>query len=256
MSPPVAFVTGAAKGIGEGAARRLATDGWSLVLLDLDPKVEAVAAALAAETGVEVVAEVGSVAREDDVDGAIGRLVERFGGIDLAVANAGIGTVGELVDLDPADFDRTVAVNLRGVFLTCRAAGRIMRDQRRGSIVTIGSVFGWAPEPEAACYSATKAAIHALSQALAAELAPYGVRVNSIAPGYIETEGQWGACRARAETVGITFDEEVARIRGMVPLGRHGRPDEIGATVAFLASDDASYITGHTLGVTGGVVSR
>lgn len=255
-----AFVTGAARGLGEGVARRLARDGWSVLLLDIDPDVTKTASALAQEFGLPEARLIGCVAdvsREDQMEQAVSLAVERFGGLDLAVANAGIGGVEtELIDLEPPDFDRIVAVNLRGVYLTCRIAGRVMRAARKGSIITISSIFGQEPYPRVAAYSATKAGVIALTQALALELAPYGIRVNSIAPGYMATEMQWAGLRARAAYAGITFEEERQRVVKMVPLGRHGTGDDIGAAVAFLASEEASYITGATLGVTGGVVRR
>lgn len=255
-----AFVTGAARGLGEGVAGRLARDGWSVLLFDQDPSVVETAERLATEVGApagQLVGIAGSVAEEDAVEAAVQQAVERFGGLDLVVANAGVGGAEvDLIDLDPADFDHTVSVNLRGVYLTCRAGGRVLREARRGSIVTISSIFGWEPYPRAAAYSATKAGVMALTHALSLELAPYGVRANSIAPGYMATEMQWEGLRSRAAHRGITFDEEVADVRRLVPLGRHGTGEEVGAAVAFLASEDASYITGHTLGVTGGVVRR
>jgi NAD(P)-dependent dehydrogenase (short-subunit alcohol dehydrogenase family) len=255
-----AVVTGAARGLGEGVAARLARDGWSVVLFDNDPAVEGTAERLADELDLPdgtLAHRVGSAADEEDVDALVQDAVERFGRLELAVANAGVGGAEvELVDLDPAEFDRIVSVNLRGVFLTCRAAGRVLRQARRGSIVTISSIFGWEPYPRTAAYSATKAGVIALTQAMAAELAPYGVRANSIAPGYMATEMQWEGLRARAAHAGITFEDEVARVRAMVPLGRHGTGDDVGSAVAFLASDDAAYITGETVGVTGGVVRR
>ena len=255
-----AVVTGAAQGLGEGIARRLARDGWSVLLFDIDKAVLKTAQALASELQLpeeNLAAIVGDVADHEQVEKAFAYAIERFSGLDLAVANAGIGGVEvDLVDLEPADFDRIVAVNLRGVYLSCRSAGRHMRKVGRGSIVTISSIFGQEPYPRVATYSATKAGVIALSQALALELAPYGVRVNSIAPGYMATEMQWAGLRSRAAQAGISFEEERQRVVKMVPLGRHGTGADIGATVAFLASDEAAYITGATLGVNGGVVRR
>jgi NAD(P)-dependent dehydrogenase (short-subunit alcohol dehydrogenase family) len=204
-----------------------------------------------------VVPAVVDVSVEADVQKAVELAVERFGGLNLVVANAGVGGVEiDLLDLEPVDFDRIVAVNLRGVYLTCRFAGRVLREARSGCIVMTSSIFGQEPFPRAAAYSATKAGVIALCQSLALELAPYGVRVNNIAPGYMATEMQWAGLRARAAHAGITFEEERLRVVNMVPLGRHGTPDDFGAAVAFLASDDAAYITGASLGVTGGVVRR
>jgi NAD(P)-dependent dehydrogenase (short-subunit alcohol dehydrogenase family) len=255
-----AWVTGAAQGLGEGVARRLARDGWSVLLTDINPEVEATARKLTSEFKLaagKMLHMVADVADVDQTEKAAALAVKHFGGLDLAVANAGIGGVEiELIDLEPQDFDRIVAVNLRGVYLVCRAAGRIMRAARSGSLITISSIFGQEPYPRVATYSATKAGVIALTQALALELAPYGIRINSIAPGYMATEMQWAGLRARAANAGITFEEERQRVVKLVPLGRHGTGDDVGAAVAFLASDEASYITGATLGVTGGVVRR
>jgi 3-oxoacyl-[acyl-carrier protein] reductase len=255
-----AIVTGAASGIGEAIAGRLARDGWSVLLFDEASGVGETATRLGTAHGVDyetLVSRVGSIVVEQEIEDAVAHAVERFGGLELVVANAAVGGVEvDLIDLDPAGFDRTVAVNLRGAYLTCRAGGRVLRAARRGAIVTIGSIFGWEPLPRAAGYSATKAGVHALTQGLALELAPYNVRVNSVAPGYIATDGLWTAMRGRAAHAGISLDDEVARVHSSVPLGRLGAPEEIGSAVAFLASDDAAYITGHTLGVTGGVVRQ
>jgi len=255
-----AIVTGAASGIGEGIVGRLARDGWSVLLFDRSPAVIETAARLRARHGAAegaLVGAVGSVVAEQEIEEAVADAVRRFGGLELVVANAGVGgDEVDMLDLEPAAFDRIVSVNLRGTYLTCRAGGRVLREARRGSIVTTGSIFGWEPYPRAACYSATKAAVHAMTQGLALELAPYGVRVNCVAPGYVATDSLWGATRSRAAHAGVSFEEEVARVEGLVPLGRHGEPEEIGAAVAFLASDEAAYITGHTLGVTGGIVLR
>jgi NAD(P)-dependent dehydrogenase (short-subunit alcohol dehydrogenase family) len=261
VSPPAAFVTGAASptGIGAAVVRRLARDGWAVLAFDLDPRLDSTVRGIRAELGLpeaRLVARIGDVSDATDIDAAV-VTASGLGSLRLAVANAGTaGLEDDLVDQDVSAFDRIVAVNLRGVFLTCRAAGRMMRDARAGSIVTVSSIFGQEPFARAAAYSATKAGVIALTQALARELAPFGVRVNSVAPGYIATEMQAGAQRTRAWMAGITFEEEGLRVDGMVPLGRHGTGDDVAGAVAFLASPEASYITGHTLGVTGGVVMR
>jgi NAD(P)-dependent dehydrogenase (short-subunit alcohol dehydrogenase family) len=259
-SAGTALITGAARGLGAGIARRLGNDGWSVLLVDRSDKVHETTLELARELELpegRLISCLADVSKEDQIEDAVAEATTRFGSLELAVANAGIGGVEvDLIDLEPSDFDDIIAVNLRGTYLTCRAAGRVMRKANRGSIITISSIFGWEPYPRVAAYSATKAGIMALTQALSLELAPYGVRVNSIAPGYMATEMQWVALRARAAHAGISFEEERQRVWDKVPLGRHGTLDEVGAAVAFLASSDAAYITGHTLGVTGGVVRR
>ena len=259
-NPRRAFVTGAARGLGEGIVRRLARDGWSILMTDINPAVHDTAARISAETGIS---SERIIAAEHDVRDAartaavVDIAVERFGGLDLAVANAGTGGVEvDLVDLELEDFEHIVDINYRGVFLTCKYAGRVMRAQKSGVIVTVSSIFGQEPYPRVATYSGTKAGVIALTLAFALEMAPHNVRVNTIAPGYMATEMQWEGLRQRAAHAGISFEEERQRVWDLVPLGRHGTPDEMGALVAFLASEDAAYMTGVTLGLAGGVVRR
>jgi NAD(P)-dependent dehydrogenase (short-subunit alcohol dehydrogenase family) len=226
--------------------------------MDINPAVKETVTKLSRDLdrpNETLVPYVGDVSRAEHVHEAVAKVVSHFGRLDLAVANAGIGGVeADLIDLEPSDFDAIAAVNLRGVYLTCRAAGRVMREAGRGSIVIISSIFGIEPYPRVAAYSATKAGTIAITRAMAVEMAPYKVRVNCIAPGYMATEMQWAGLRARAAHVGITFEEERQRVMKMVPWGRHGTGDDIGAAVAFLASPEADYITGATLGVHGGVI--
>ena len=255
-----AFVTGAARGLGEGIARRLAADGWALLMTDINPDVHAAAARIIAETGADperVIAARQDVSDAQQTKAAIDLAAERFGGLDLAVANAGTGGVEvDLVDLSLEDFEHIVSINYRGVFLTCKYAGQVMRRQGSGNIITVSSIFGQEPYPRVAAYSGSKAGVIALTQAFALEMAPHNVRVNSIAPGYMATEMQWAGLRQRAAHAGISFEQERQRVWDLVPLGRHGEPREMGALVAFLASDEAAYITGVTLGLAGGVVRR
>ncbi len=259
-SPGCAFITGGARGLGKGIARRLAQDGWSVLITDINPSVHETAAKITDELGIPadgVVAAQHDVSSAEQTQAAVSLAVERFGGIDLTVANAGIGGIElDLVDLEVEDFEDILNINLRGVFLTCKFAGRVMREAGKGAIITVSSIFGQEPYPRVAAYSATKAGVIAMTLALAVEMAPYNIRVNTIAPGYMATEMQWGGLRQRAEHAGITFEEERQRIWDLVPLGRHGTPEDMAALVAFLASDQAAYITGVTLGIAGGVVRR
>lgn len=259
---PVAFITGGASPVGMGACtgRRLARAGWRVWLSDVDSRVAATAGQMAAELGLSTEMVVGTlldVTGEAQVERVIGDVTARWGRLDLAVANAGISLPGaDVADQTTETFDQLVAINLRGVFFTCRAAARFMRQAKSGSIVTVSSIFGQEANARGGAYSATKAGVIALTQALAREMAPYGVRVNAIAPGYIRTEMLDEVQAGRAKHAGLTFEEEVERVNRLIPLGRHGTGDDIAAAIAFLASADASYITGHTLGVTGGVVMR
>jgi NAD(P)-dependent dehydrogenase (short-subunit alcohol dehydrogenase family) len=228
--------------------------------MDIDPSVRTTTAQLGAELGLpdgRVLPWVGDVVDEAQVEGAVAEALKRFARLDVAVANAGGGgTEVDLVDLETAEFDRVVTLNLRGTYLTCRAAGRVMREARHGAIVTISSIFGQEPMARTAAYAASKAGIVAMTQAVAKELAPYGVRVNSVAPGYIATASLIRTQEGRAARAGLSYAEATRRVNGLIPLGRHGTGDDIAAAVEFLVSDEASYITGHTLGVSGGIVMR
>lgn len=253
----VALITGAAGGLGAGAAERLVSDGWAVLLFDRNPDVAKTARRLedVSASGGTAWSHVGDVATAADLEAAVDRLRSEFGGIDLAVANAGIAREGvDLCDVSDDDFMHVMTVDLFGVYLTCRVAGRPMREQRSGCIITTSSIFGVEPVRGAAAYCASKAGVIALTKTLALEMAPYGVRVNSIAPGYMRTEMQWAAIRQKAEASGASFQDERQKVVDGLPLARHGEPDDFAGAVAFLASDDASYITGHNLGVTGGVV--
>lgn len=255
-----AFVTGAARGLGEGIARRLAQDGWSILMSDINPSVHETAARIINDTGIasgHLIAEEHDVASAERTKELVELAIERFGGLDLAVANAGTGGVEvDLIDLSVEDFEHIVDVNYRGVFLTCKYAGRVMREQGSGTIITVSSIFGQESYPRVATYSGTKAGVIALTLAFALEMAPHNVRVNTIAPGYMATEMQWEGLRQRAAHAGISFEEERQRVWDLVPLGRHGTAEEMGALVAFLSSDEAAYITGATIGLAGGVVRR
>ena len=257
MPPRAALVTGAAAGLGEGIVERLARDGWAVAMLDVSPSVAETATRIASSLRLSegrLLPLTGDVADGTAVEAAFAAAEDALGPVRLVVANAGIGGPSDdLADLDERDWDRVLAVNLRGAFLTCRAAARRMREARTGSIVTLASLFGRDPVPRGAAYCASKAAVEAMTRSLALELAPFGVRANVISPGNMATEMHWEELRNRAALSGRTFDEELEAARRDVPLGRHGTGADIGAAIAFLASDDAAYITGHTLNVNGGI---
>ncbi len=249
-------ITGAARGLGEAVAARLAADGASVALIDVSQAVLGTADRIAAgrvpgrATGI-----VADVADEAACESAIAQAVSALGGIDALVNNAGIGGPGtHVVDTAFADFCRVVQVNLGSAFLGSRAAARLMIEQRTGgAIVNLGSIFGQQGVAGGAGYCASKAAVALLTQSLALELAPHGIRVNTIAPGNMATQMHWDELRSRAAASGTTFEQQVDLVRSGVPLGRHGSGADIAGAVTWLASGDASYVTGQTIGVNGGV---
>ena len=248
----VAIVTGAARGLGLGIAHRLVADGAHVVLADVDPGVREEAAWI----GDRASAELCDVADSAAVDGLVAGVVERHDRLDVMVANAGIGGGVPIVEMTDEAFRRIVAVDLESVFFCCRAAARVMLRRRSGVIVTIGSIFGRDTPARSGAYGAAKAGVVALTQALARELGPAGIRVNCVSPGNMATDMHWAALERRAAIEGRPVESVRDEVRAAIPLGRHGTPEEVAALVGFLASADAAYITGQTINVDGGFQPR
>jgi 3-oxoacyl-[acyl-carrier protein] reductase len=243
----VALVTGAAQGIGAATARRLASEGASVAVVDLtaeraQPLVDEITAAggTAAAFGADVSdeASVGSM-----VDG----VVARFGRLDVLVNNAGVTKDNLLFKMSRDDWDSVLAINLTGVFLCCQAAQGHMVAQRSGTIVNLSSRSALGNRGQVN-YAATKAGVQGLTATLALELGPLGIRVNAVAPGYVATS----MTAATATRVGSSPEEHQELAAKNTPLRRVGQPEEIASVIAFLASDDASYVSGQTLYVNGG----
>lgn len=236
----VAVVTGAATGIGAATARRLAADGARVALLDVSKQVEAVAA----DIGDGAVAVLGDVSTPEANQALVDAAVERFGTVDAAFLNAGIASFGSTLDLPLEDFDRVVAINLRGVFCGLQAVGRAMADAGGGAIVVTSSVAGRRGIPATIGYAATKHGVLGLVKTAAIDLAAHGIRVNAVCPGTIDTP-ILGPFHADEEQL----DAHFGRLQA---LGRIGKPEEVGAAVSFLLSDDASFVSGEVLTVDGG----
>ena len=235
----VCLVTGGAQGIGEACCRRFAREGAKVVIADID---DTRGTALAGELGgLYVHCDVGDKAQ---VDALVAAAITAHGRIDVLVNNAGIFKACDFLDITEADFDAVLRVNLKGAFLVAQAVAREMARAGRGSIVNMSSVNGTLAIPSIASYNVSKGGINQLTRVMALSLADQGIRVNAVAPGTIATE-------LAAKAV-LTSEEAKARIMSRTPLRRLGEPAEIAETVAFLASDAASYITGEIVVVDGG----
>jgi NAD(P)-dependent dehydrogenase (short-subunit alcohol dehydrogenase family) len=238
-------------------ADRLLADGGRVALIDRSDDVVGTAERLQrAHPDGHAEAAVGDVTDEPWVEGTIEDLVQRLGGVDLLVNNAGIGGPSTpVVDTPVQGFRQVLEVNVVGAFLMARACARAMiAAGEGGAIVNLGSIFGQQGVANGASYSASKGGIALLTHSLALELAPYGVRVNTIAPGNMRTDMHLADLRVAAGVNGTTLEDEVERVRAAIPLGRHGTGADIAGAVVWLASDDAAYVTGQTIGVNGGVL--
>ncbi|MGF6232676.1 3-oxoacyl-[acyl-carrier protein] reductase [Inquilinus ginsengisoli] len=234
----VAIVIGAARGIGAAIAERFAADGARVVIGDTDPEA---GAATAARLGAGFIAT--DISRGEDADAIVAAAVDGFGRLDILVQNAAIYPWTLIEDIEPEEWDRVMAVNLRGTYLAARAALPAMRAGGGGRMIFTSSITGpRVTSPGHGHYAATKAGINGFLKSAALEFSGYGITVNGVEPGNILTEGMQQHRSA----------EFIAMMERAVPLGRLGTPQDVAAAVAFLASDDAAYITGTTIIVDGG----
>jgi NAD(P)-dependent dehydrogenase (short-subunit alcohol dehydrogenase family) len=236
----VALVTGAAQGIGLACAKAFAAEGARVVLADVNEERGREAA-----TGLGAAFVRCDVSRKAEVSAAVEKAVKEYGRLDVLVANAGIVHAADFLDLEEADFDRVLSVNLKGIFLAGQAAARQMVKQGGGgAIVNMSSVNAVMAIPNQVPYVVSKGGINQLTKVMALSLAKHRIRVNGIGPGTILTE--------LARTAVLGNAEAERRILSRTPLGRMGEPEEIASVAVFLASDDASYLTGQTIYPDGG----
>ena len=242
----VALVTGAGSGLGRAMAWGLACQGADIVIVDqaLD-KAQACGEEITQGTGRRVLSLAADVSCEREVNEAVGAALRECGRVDILLNNAGHNIRKPTIEFTQEEFDSLHAVHVRGAFLFCKALGRHMQERRSGSIINIASMLGLVAAPGVAPYAAAKAAVASFSRVFAIEMAPFNVRVNSIAPGYIDTP----LTRTHPETVRSS-------ITAATPLGRFGLPNELIGPILFLASDASSVVTGSPLVVDGGWTAR
>ena len=242
----VALVTGGGTGVGRGIAVALAREGASVALMGRRPAPLAAVAAEVEALGRRALAITGDVGEEADAARVVAEVLAAWGRLDVLVNNAGIYAPASLADTAPADWDRTLAANLRGPYLLARAAFPALAERRGASVVNISSTIGERPVPGAAAYCVSKAGLEMLTRVLALEWAPRGVRVNGIRLGIVDTPIH----EARALADRAAWEREAG---AMHPLGRMGQPEDAAAAVCYLVSDEASWVTGAILTVDGGI---
>ncbi len=242
LSGQVALVTGGARGIGRTVAETLAAAGAKIACVDVNPETLAQAVEDLRAAGATAEAFVCDVTNSERVNQVVEEVVEKLGRLDILVNNAGITRDNLLMRMKDDQWDAVIAINLKGTFLFTRAATRPMMKARRGRIINIASVSGLMGNPGQANYSASKAGVIGLTHTTAKELASRNITVNAVAPGFIATE--------MAAALG---EEMLEGIKKETPLGRLGEPQDVADAVLFLASEAASFITGHVLVVDGGL---
>jgi 3-oxoacyl-[acyl-carrier protein] reductase len=239
--PRVAVVTGAARGLGQSIADRLAGDGLHVVYADLDAEGAKAAAAATGSLAVEL-----DIRELASVESCLATAVERHGAVDVWVNNAAVTIARPFFEIGQAEWDDVLATNLRGTYFGCRVAGLHMRERGGGRIVNLASIAGQrGASVNGVHYAASKAGIVAITRFAASELAPFGVTVNAVAPAAID-----------GPSVAAVPAEKIEAMVQTIPVGRLGRPHEVAALVAYLAGDHAGFVTGATYDINGGMLMR
>jgi NAD(P)-dependent dehydrogenase (short-subunit alcohol dehydrogenase family) len=245
LARKVAIITGGGRGIGRAIAKRFAQEGAGVVVAQRDPAsgqatVDEIVADVGSDAGERALFQPTDVGRREDVEALVSATMARFGRIDILVNNAAIlGENGPLLELEEETWERVIRVNLTGVFLCSQLAGRVMADAGSGCIIHISSTNGHIPQPRCAAYAAAKGGVELLTRSMAIDLAAYGIRVNAIAPGPVQSRDP---------------DDTPPRPTELTLLGRAALPSEVATVAAFLASDEASFINGECIVVDGGTL--
>ena len=238
----VAIVTGSGRGIGQAIALALASKGADIAVADVTPDVENTVSEIH-KLGRRAIGITTDITKRDQVENLVDRTVKELGTIDILINNAGILRAGSFLELKEETWDKVMNTNLKGYFLCSQAAGRVMADKKKGSIVSTASIAGLRHVGTSVVYSVSKAGVVMLTRAMAVELAPYNIRANAIAPGLVQTH----------MTRAVFGNQDwMNKWVSSIPLGRAAQPNDMAKVVVFLASDAAGYITGQTILVDGG----
>ncbi|MEV6242898.1 SDR family oxidoreductase [Lentzea sp. NPDC051838] len=246
MSSRVALVTGAGSGIGAGTAQSLAALGHRVAVVDRSDRAHAVAEQINTSGGTAV-AVLADISEPDAVTRAVAEVTAALGPVEILVNNAGFARDNPVLDMPLADWDAVMATHLRGAFLMLKAVGPAMRDAGWGRVVNISSISALVDD-ERANYVAAKAGLEGFTRATALDLAPFGITVNAVGPGVVQTE----MTKVSAARAGRTLDEHLEVQRRSIPVGRTGTPHDIARAVLFFAAEDADYVTGQVIYVSGG----
>jgi len=244
-----AIITGAGSGIGKASALLFAEQGAAIVIADADAKGGADAADEIREAGGEAIFVHGDISEPEGANEMARKAVERFGKIDVLYNNAGVSGVGALHEIEPEAWDRVMKVNVRGVYLSCKAAIPYMMEKRGGSIINMSSSIAEIGVKERASYTASKGAVLALTKAMQVDYAPYGIRVNALLPGTILTPFVEGYLAKSPDR-----DAAIASIKNRQLSGELGRPEDVAAAALFLASDESRFVMGSPFYVDGGLI--
>jgi acetoin reductase-like protein len=250
VSSPVAVVTGAAQGIGRAIARRLASDGFAIAIVDINAKALDEVKREIESLGAEALALEADLTNLEDVQKAITRSAE-WGQLSVLVNNAGRVIITPFLEITEQDWDAILTLNLKTVFFAMQFAAKLMSTG--GRIVNLSSISGRSGRPDQPHYAAAKCGVISLTQSAALAFASQGITVNAVCPGVVETPMTSGIHEIRAAALGITPEESLARMIAKIPLGRPAKTDDIANVISFLCSPDAAYITGQSLNVCGGM---
>ncbi len=239
----IVLVTGAARGLGRAIAEKFAAQGANVAVCDLNREWLADTEKAIAGLGRQALALAADVSNPEHVQAALEAVIKQFGRLDVMVNNAGITKDGFLVRMSEADWDAVININLKGTFLFTKQAAKVMMKQKSGAIVNVASIIGLIGNAGQANYGASKAGVIALTKSAARELASRNIRVNAVAPGFIETR-----------MTEVLPEEIRQKMLAAIPMGRFGKPEDVANVVLFLAGQDAAYMTGQVLTISGGMV--